>query len=331
MTGKRGLLTMMLTDSPVFAVGMMLAGLAVCMIWYGFRLKQQSMPVKAALLAAALGSLLALICAKAGYLFHDLFANLFDGYFDELLSARPEHLSFVGGCLGIVAGAALAAKWTGVRPARALDLFAAPGCVFLCLARVAEAGMNTLGTGAEIEAAWLNFFPLAIRNSWGDAYLCVFALEALTALVCLIPALRKPQGGERDGLVFERTAVCLLGAQICWEMLLQYPYVRTFWFSFVSLEQLLCAILLLVLVIRGCVRSRKWWPAAVTVVLLGISAFFQFYRDNKIEVFFEEGMEWFLENAGTISLIAFLLISAALIPVALRAVSAPARRNPKKM
>ena len=32
---------MTLTDSPVFAVGMMLAGLAACMIWYGFRLKKE--------------------------------------------------------------------------------------------------------------------------------------------------------------------------------------------------------------------------------------------------------------------------------------------------
>ena len=59
--------TMTLTDSPVFAVGMMLAGLAVCMIWYGFRLKKEQMPVSAAALTATLGSLLALVCAKAGY------------------------------------------------------------------------------------------------------------------------------------------------------------------------------------------------------------------------------------------------------------------------
>ena len=310
---------MTLSDSPVFAVGMMLAGLAAGMTWYGFRLKKQQKPVRAALLAAVIGSLLALICAKAGYLLHDLGANLLDGYYDEITAIEPGMLSFVCGCAGMIAGTALGAKISGIRPAEALDLFAAPGCVFLCLARLAEGGMDMIGTGAAVEAGWLKFFPLTIQDSWGDAYLCVFVLEALTALVCLVPALRKSGNGERAGWTFERTAVCLLGAQICWEMLKQYPYIRSFMTSFVSLEQVFCAVFLMVLVIRGCVLGRRWWPVPVTAILLGISAFFQFYKDNKIEAFFEEGMEWWLENAGTISAVAFFLISAALIPVGLKA------------
>ena len=86
---------MMLTDSPAFAVGMMLAGLAAGMIWYGVRLKNHRMPVGAAWIAALLGPLLALICAKAGYLLHDLGASIFDGYFDEVTVLKPELLSFV--------------------------------------------------------------------------------------------------------------------------------------------------------------------------------------------------------------------------------------------
>ena len=45
---------MMLTDSPAFAVGMMLAGLAACTAWYGFRLRKNDLPVSAALLGFAL-------------------------------------------------------------------------------------------------------------------------------------------------------------------------------------------------------------------------------------------------------------------------------------
>lgn len=67
---------MMLTDSPAFAVGMMLAGLAAGMIWYGVRLKNRRMPVSAAWIAALIGPLLALICAKAGYLLRDLGGGL---------------------------------------------------------------------------------------------------------------------------------------------------------------------------------------------------------------------------------------------------------------
>ena len=317
---------MMLTDSPVFAVCMMLAGLAVCTAWYAVRLKKEGLPVSAAFLGAALGSLLALVCAKAGYLLHDLGGSLFDGYFDEVFSLQAESLSFTGGCAGFIAGTAAAARVSGIRPGRAPDLFAAPGCVFLFLARLAEGGMDTIGMGDAVEAEWLQFFPLTMRNGWGESYLCVFILEALTALVCLVPALRKRKDGDRDGLAFERTAVCLLGAQICWEMLLQYPYIRTFITSFVSLEQVLCAILFMALVIRGCVKAKRWLPAPAAAALLGLSAFFQFYRDNKIGFLFEEGWEWALEHAGTISLAAFILISGALIFTGLKAV-APADRG----
>ena len=97
-------------------------------------------------------------------------------------------------------------------------------------------------------------------------------------------------------------------------------YVRSFLTSFVSLEQVFCAVLLLALVIRGCVRSGRWGPLPVTALLLGISAFFQFFRDNKIELP-EEGWEWALDHAGTIALAAFALVSAALVMTGLKAVS----------
>ena len=306
---------MMLTDSPAFAVGMMLAGLAACTAWYGFRLKKNGLPVSAALLAAVIGSVLALLCAKAGFLLHDLGANILEGYYDEVTDLTAETLSFVCGAAGIVAGTALAAKILKIRPAKALDLFAAPGCIFLCLARLAEGGMDIIGVGDTIEAEWLQFFPLAMRNGWGDAYLSVFVLEALTALVCLVPALRKREG-DWDGGVFARTAVCLLGAQIGWEMLLQYPYVRTFFTSFVSLEQVFCAIFFMVILIAGCRKTKKWRTIPMALGLMGVSAFFQFFRDNKIEI----EWEWALDNAWTIALVAFVLVSAGLIWVGLKAV-----------
>ena len=240
----------------------------------------------------------------------------------------PDLLSFAAGAAGFIAGTTLAAKLCGIRPMKALDLFAAPGCVFLFLARIAEAGMDTIGVGDAVEAEWLQVFPLLIRNDWGDAYLSVFVLEALTALACLIPALRAGQAGEPDGQTFRRTAVWLLGAQIFWEMLLQYPYTRTFITSFVSLEQVFCAVMLLAIVIAGCVRNRKWGPVPVFLALLGCSAFFQFFRDNKIEFVFEEGWEWAVDNAVTIAFAAFFLISAGLTAVSLRAISR--KKTPEK-
>ena len=302
---------MTLENGTEFAVWMILAGFAAAMVWYGARLEKHQLPVSAMWRAAVLGPVLALICAKACYLIHDLGVSLFEGSFGELTSMTPDTLSFAGGALGFVVGTALAARRSGIRPMKALDLFTAPGCLFICLARIAEAGMDTIGMGDEAPA-WLRFFPFASPDSWGDMYLNVFALMAAAALACLIPALRRGNGEEREGDVFRRTAVCLLSAQIFLEMLLQYPFIRTFITSFVSLEQVLCAILLLVIAVRGCVRNRKWLPAAVIIALLGVSAFFQFYRDNKIPFVFEEGWEWALENARTISTAVFFLVSVGL-------------------
>ena len=129
--------------------------------------------------------------------------------------------------LGRVAGVAAGAPMCGIKAKKALDLFAAPACVFLCLARLAEGGMDTIGTGSEVEASWLQWFPLTMTDSWGESwYLCVFFLEALWALICLVPALRVKQAGDRDGDVFARTAVWMLGAQIGFEMYLKYPFDR---------------------------------------------------------------------------------------------------------
>ena len=311
---------MTLTDSPVFAVCMMVAGLAAGMVWYALRLKKNDLPPAAALIGAAAGSVLALLFAKAGYLLHDLGANLIDGYYDEITELIPEELSFACGALGIVAGVALGARLCGFKARKALDLFAAPGCVFLCLARLAEGGMETIGTGSAIEVSWLKWFPLAMQDSWGDAYLSVFFLEAVWALICLIPAL-KTSGETQPGGVMARTAVWLLGAQIGFEMFLQYPFSRSFYTSFVSLDQVVCAIVLAVLVVRGCARNKKWWPLPVTLLLMGLNALFQFYRDNKLTFLWQEGLQWFAENAVEVSRYAFVLLSAALILVSLQALT----------
>ena len=321
---------MTLTNSPVFAVCMMAAGFAAGMVWYAFRLKKNSLPVRAAVLAAAAGSVLALLFAKAGFLLHDLGANIFEGYYDEITEISAETLSFVGGCLGIVTGVAAGARASGIKGKKALDIFAAPGCVFLCLARLAEGGMDTIGTGSEVEASWLKWFPLAMQNSWEEWYLCVFFLEALWALICLIPALGARRAEDRDGDVFARTSVWLLSAQIGFEMYLQYPFIRPFLRSFVSLDQVMCAILLVILAVTGCVRNKKRWPVPAILLLLGLNAFLQFYRDNKITFLWEaESLQWFAENAVTVSRYVFFLISAALIPIGLKAISSPGAAGEK--
>ena len=83
--------------------------------------------------------------------------------------------------------------------------------------------------------------------------------------------------------------------------------------------------MLAVLVVRGCARNKKWWPLPVTLLLMGLNALFQFYRDNKLTFLWQEGLQWFAENAVVVSRYAFVLLSAALILVSLQAL-APKKR-----
>ena len=81
------------------------------------------------------------------------------------------------------------------------------------------------------------------------------------------------------------------------------------------IQKLTRRMILLVLVILGCRKTGKWWTVAAAAGLMGVSAFFQFFRDNKIEI----SWEWALDNAWTIALVAFILVSAALVFTGLKA------------
>ena len=317
----------MQTESTLFALGMLTAGLAAAFILHSVQLKKCGLSIRTALWTASLGTVLAIIGAKAGYLLHNLGGDLWEGNFEEVFSLQAEKLSFAGGCAGFAAAAVLAGKISGIRPARALDLFTAPGCVMICLARFAEGGMGSIGLGNMVETEWLRFFPAALEDSWGDAYLAVFILEALTALICLFCAFRwQRDRGSRYGVVFEKTAVCLIGAQMGWEMLLQYPYVRTFLISFISLDQVIFAVMLMGIVIHRCVKSGRKSPGIVTAILLGISAFVQFFRDKPYlftRYLPEEAEIWLQDHMEILSLTAFALISAGIILTGLRASTLP--------
>ena len=50
--------------------------------------------------------------------------------------------------------------------------------------------------------------------------------------------------------------------------------------SFIHLEQVLCAVVLLVLMIRRTVQIKKAGPLIVTALLLGLNALMQFVQDK---------------------------------------------------
>lgn len=279
---------------------------------------------KTLLLSLLLGIPLALIGAKAVYLLNDLGAELSMDFFRAVTNLQPESLSFAGGCLGFTAGVALAALLSGMRVPETLDAFAVPGCILVFAARCAEYWMGSVGRGNPVGDGFPVFFPLTVRDSWGDPCLAVFALEALTALLCalwLCLTRRKP---AEAGMRFQRAVIVLCGAQLFWDMLLcqWLPFI----ISFVHLDQVVCAVVLLVLAIRVSLRRKNAWPAVITGVMLGLNAFLQYFQDKPYlftQSLSESAERWIYDHLSTIALIGFAVSSVCIIVTGLRTTFPP--------
>lgn len=100
-----------------------------------------------------------------------------------------------GAALGALSAAALLAKRQKASVAHTLDELAAPGCLAICICRLAE-GFTPEGVGVWLENARLARFPIAVMNEYGEWQLAVFMLEALVAALILvyIAFLRKADG-----------------------------------------------------------------------------------------------------------------------------------------
>ena len=289
------------------------AGLAVSGLLYAYRLGRAGEKRLCALLGMVLGLPLAYAGAKLFFLLQHMGLDIGSWTAERAFFPRWEEMSFVGGCIGFVLGIWIASKILLVPGRKALDLFAVPGCILIAFARMAEAGMEIIGQG-EMPAFLPQVFPFAVVDDWGDATLAVFTLEALTALLCALWLFLSSRKRTGFGGQFEKACVVLCAVQLFLEMLV-VNYWIPFIISFIRLDQVLCAVVLLILVIRGCVRNQKAGPAVVTVLLIGLNGFMQFVQDKPYLFPLPEGTD-----VSTLAMIVFALCSVGLVAAGLRAV-----------
>ena len=288
------------------------AGLAVSGLLYAYRLGKAGEKRLCALFGMILGLPLAYAGAKLFFLLQHMGLDIGNWTAEKAFLPRWEEMSFVGGCLGFTLGVWIGAKILHVSGRKALDLFAVPGCILIAFARMAETGMGTIGQG-DMPSFLPSVFPFAVVDDWDDAKLAVFTLEALAALLCalwLILAGRKRAG---HGGHFEKACIVLCSVQLFLEMLVDIWI--TFIISFIHMDQVLCAVILLVIVIRGSVRNQKAGPAVTAVLLMGLNALTQFIQDKPYLLPVLNGVD-----VGTLAVIVFALCSAGLIVAGLRAV-----------
>ena len=181
---------------------------------------------------------------------------------------RPDTFCFFGGAVGVVLGVIISAKLTHQRFLPVLDAFAPAGALLVAIARFGEKYLGEIGTAGFEMPEQLAFFPFALTNEWGESYPAIFMLSCLAALIVAIVGLTRKPGG-RDGQLFLRTAFYLALPQIMCESLL----AECMKWGFVRVQQLLCALTLLAILLAECRRAagsltfaRRWWPVGALLL-----------------------------------------------------------------
>lgn len=177
-----------------------------------------------------------------------------------LFALRDGGFSLFGLLLGWLLAALLYARLRRQTVDRVMDWLAIPSALFVAIARFAEI-LGGQGYGEEM-AEGLQFFPLAVRNSYEEWYLAVFVLEGLVALATALwlwqRGRRKPAGQPGNSML--RMLMPVVTLQIFLESLRQDAYLRLESNAFIRLGQLFALVLLLFLLVvlsRRAVRLGK--------------------------------------------------------------------------
>lgn len=166
-----------------------------------------------------------------------------------LLDLHPQGLSYIGSVAGLLLGGYISERVCRLPRHRLLDPIASGAMLSLAIGRAAEVFVS-IGQGSFVENPALRFFPLAVKNEWGEWYYAVFMLEALIALLILWDAQRRARpAGER----WQRALFLFFCAQMLCESLL----AETIKWGFVRVHQLFCAIGAAALLLNWVIKGRR--------------------------------------------------------------------------
>ena len=183
----------------------------------------------------------------------------------SVFRGKPAQCSFVGACLGFCL-VFLKEGETGKSAAFAF-------CGTVCLMRLTEFFLPPAGLGPVWEGP-LAFFPVAVKDEYGDPCLAVFALEAIFALAVALALQRRDRRGEKSGLWL--AAAWLLAGQAFWENLRS----ATLRVGFVRVEQVLCAAILLCLIRRAAMGYGLWRRFTLALLLIAGIGLLEFVMDK---------------------------------------------------
>ena len=268
------------------------AGALLCSLLYGLRVKN----LRTGLLTLPLMLVLGAVMAKLLYVLPMLPQQWSRYGLGCLVHIDAEEFSLWGGVAGVCLAVALTAGTAKKNPGQALDAFAPCGALLLAIARGAEYFLGTvylhhgvIGLGNWIEdGSWNCFFPLAVQDEWGMWYGAVFMLEAAIALAAALLSVTL----FRRKQTFTRTLFFLLAAQVFTEML----HSQSIAWGFVRVEQLYCAVAMLILLFLHCrhavVTKGAFTPCVGYLVGVAIIIYLEFELDKS-------WISGLLESTGT--------------------------------
>ena len=247
---------------PVYAL-CMAAAVLISLFALGVQLRRAGFSCALAALLLPLSAVLGYFGARTYYVLAYSVAGGHGMGRIHFFSPYPYEYALCGAVLGVLLACVLSAAAARQRPARVLDAATLPMLLMLVLARVSEV-FSDFGWGQVISREGLCFFPLAVKDAYGQWHGAVFFLEALCAAAVMIAAMRRPAG---DGLRFATALLWFALTQIVCESL----RAETIRWGFVRVQQVQCALFALLLLI--CHTRRAGIKAgALALRLLAFAA-----------------------------------------------------------
>ena len=306
-----------LTKKPEIFLAFVCIGLLLGTLFFHLCLRKKKLSSAAAWLGLLLGTALAAILAKAGYLVFNLEEQFGLYGIGALIRTKPESFCFVTGGVGYVLGVVLAARILKQPRAEVLDCFAAAGCLIVACIRFGElwlgefglGELNTFGFPYIEDGSFAAFFPLSVKNAWDEWWLAICTLETLAALAAMIYALLIRC--KRPGLRFQRTVFLLCACQFVLELTRSVSLI----FFFVHVEQVFCALIMLGLIIHAGILYRHLkgkqpvWAYILFFLCLLVNGLAQYALDKPYKF---SDTEWFSEHVGPICLACYLVTAVGL-------------------
>ncbi len=194
--------------------------------------------------------------------------------------------SFFGLLLGVYLGVWVTGKIVKEDAGFLLELFAPAGMLLIAVMRAAEFTLGQTGLGELVENTAVQFFPVCYPVAmWGRStwYMAVFAWETVWALLLMVLCLfRQRRHGVRGSLGLSMTLFYFCLGQILFESL-RAECIRL---GFVRLEQVISAVVCLVLVLLLCVKAKKhrfiprFLPALLILAGIGAMVALEFALDE---------------------------------------------------